>query len=62
MYDLKPSEFHQFLKALDSAPFEVDDWEAKFIANLLEQPKFTPGQELHIRRLYNKYRKRLKNF
>lgn len=54
-----------FLKRLDDAPFEVTDWEARFLNDLLQRcarlpfPRFSEGQRTKIDELSEEYGCRL---
>ena len=54
------ADLNKFLRALDSAPFEVDDWEAQFVESNLERTFFTEPQRQAILKMIEKYGQRLK--
>ena len=49
-----------FLKRLDHAPFEVSDWEAGFIENLITNPRsLTPAQRTACDEMRTEYEGKL---
>lgn len=54
-------ELRQFLQQLDEAPFEVTDWEARFLGDMLSQiGDYSPGQRDKIFELRRRYESRMK--
>jgi hypothetical protein len=59
---LTPEEHRifEFLNRLDAADFEVSDWEASFIADLIQSPRpLTPAQRAKVDQLRTQYEGRL---
>ena len=53
------SALKAFLTKLDSADFEVTDWEAKFIGSCLPLEHYSPKQREQIMKLVDRYGKRI---
>lgn len=66
--ELTDSERIEFVRRLDNAPFEVTDWEARFIEGLLVRARYrtelatflSPAQRDKIEQLRQQYEHRLK--
>lgn len=57
---LEERRVFEFLIRLDRADFEVTDWEAQFIADLIGSPRpLTPAQRAKCDRLRSEYEHRL---
>jgi hypothetical protein len=56
---LSDLDYRDFLEDLDSAGFEVTDWEARFIESNLTREVFTPDQRKSIDKMLQKYRRRM---
>lgn len=52
-------DYLEYLRALDAAPFEVTDWESRFIESILTRGLHTEKQRRMIDALREKYSGRL---
>jgi hypothetical protein len=57
---LEERRIFEFLERLDRADFEVTDWEAQFLADLIAHPRpLTPAQRAKCDQLRTEYEHRL---